>query len=113
MKAKSEFLTVLDALIVQIWRAPKAQRYYSEHRIWHECANSYQHFMNPRAEVAVGNLSRRSRTLLVQSGCPKGFWPEALQYAADLENRLLQYKYGASVTPYEMFHGVKPDNSVL
>eukprot|EP00961_Rhodomonas_salina_P122212 1645497-Rhodomonas_salina.1 len=59
------------------------------------------------------NLSRRARTLLVQSGCPEGYWPEALQYAADLENRLLPYKYGETRTAYECFHSVKPDNSVL
>eukprot|EP00961_Rhodomonas_salina_P196802 2656536-Rhodomonas_salina.1 len=55
-----------------------AKRYYAEHKIWHECSNIYEHFQNARSEAVIGNLSRRARTLLVQSGCPKGYWPEAL-----------------------------------
>eukprot|EP00961_Rhodomonas_salina_P301061 3940312-Rhodomonas_salina.1 len=127
LREKSEYLRALNALITRVGKAPRvlrtdeagemnsaaAKRYYAEHKIWHECSNSYEHFQNARSEAAIGNLSRRARTLLVQSGCPKGYWPEALQYTANLVNRLLPYKYGETMTVYECFHSVKPDNSVL
>ena len=132
LKNKTDYLACIDHLFVRLGEMPKilkgtpralrtdnagemisaeARAYMQKHRIWHELCNPYEHFQNPRAESAIGGVGMRARTMLHSSGVPKRHWPQAVMYAAEIDNRTLPYKKGSSMTCYEAFHGVKPDNS--
>lgn len=127
LQRKKHYLRALDDLILRVCRAPEylradgagefnskeALRYYERHKIWKESSAPYTPHQNGRSENAIGSLSTRARTMLVESGVPKGYWPAALHFAAENENRCLPYAKGASITPYDALYRRKPDNSKL
>jgi hypothetical protein len=127
MRTKNEFVSKLDDLIVRQGKAPsmlrtdnagemvgnEAKIYYKAHHIAHQACNAYEHHGNGRAESAIGTLSTRARALLAQSGAPRGYWPQALHYAAELDNRLTPTSSNSNMTCYQAFHNIAPDNSKI
>lgn len=131
LKQKSQFLDALDQLIVRIGKAPhilqpwkilrsdnagemcskEAKEYYRLYRIFHELCNAYQHWQNPRAEAAVGEIGVRARVMLAMAGAKLFYWGFAAHYACDIDNRCLPYKAGSDITCWEAWFGEAPDNS--
>ena len=132
MRKKSDTVACLDHLFTRLGEMPKvlrstpkairtdnagellsaeAREYLRKHRIWHEVCNAFQHHQNPRSEAAIGNIGMRARTMLQASGVNKRHWPQAVMYACEIDNRTLPTVRGSSMTCFEAFHGVKPDNS--
>ncbi len=62
---------------------------------------------NGGAEIYNNTLAIKVRTLLYGSGLPAKFWSAALVHAVYLHNRLIQS--AINLTPYEAWHGHKPD----
>ena len=83
----------------------------TKHKIWHELCNPHEDFQNPWAEAAIRNIGMRARTMLKFSAVPKRHWPQAVQYATEIENRTSPTSKGSSTTCFEAFHNTKPDNS--
>jgi hypothetical protein len=78
-----------------------------------------QEFSSPRTPEQNGEIERANRTviestraMLLASGLPANLWGEAAMTAVFLKNRLTN-KRTLDQTPYEMFHGRKPDYSHL
>jgi hypothetical protein len=69
----------------------------------------YSPQQNGRAERLNRTLLERTRCMLIDSGVPQQYWPEALQYANWQRNRLLYTPIGMS--PVEALTGRKPDVS--
>ena len=132
LRKKTDYLACIDHLFTRLGEMPKivrgtpralrtdnagemlsqeARDYMKKHKIWHELCNPHEHHQNPRAEAAIGNIGMRARTMLQFSGVPKRHWPHSVQYATELENRTLPTSRGSSMTCFEAFHGVKPDNT--
>ena len=63
---------------------------------------------NGIAERCNGVLLNHVRALLADSGLPKFLWKEALKFAMWIRNRTTTHQLDGK-TPYEAFHGVKPD----
>ena len=72
----------------------------------HELSMAYTPQQNGIAERYNGTVSAVGRTLLIASSLPASFWPYAWVYAAYLRNRMTS---NGSETPFQLFHGVKPD----
>ena len=66
---------------------------------------------NGAAETYNGTLAIKARTLLYMSGLPAKFWSAALQHSVYLHNRLVHSV--TKQTPFEVWHGTKPDLSHL
>ena len=66
---------------------------------------------NGKIERAWGTLTGMARCMMVTAGVPKEFWPFALSTAVYLKNRSFHSSHGK--TPFEMFHGNRPDLSHL
>jgi len=127
LKNKDAWLEALDRLVIRTGQAPKilrtdnagemiskrAEQYYAVYRIWHEKCCAHEHFQNPRAESAIGELSRRARALLVESGVPRRFWSFSLYYACEICNRCLPHKKDSDVTCFEAMYGEPPDNTIM
>lgn len=50
---------------------------------------------------------------MVHSGNPPEYWPHALQYAAELENRCMPMSSTVDHSAYYAFYGVHPDNDLI
>jgi hypothetical protein len=132
LQKKTDYLTCIDHLFTRLGKMQKsvsgflralwtdnagemlsmeAREYMTKHKIWHELCNPHEHFQNPRAEAAIRNIGMRARTMLQFSAVPKRHWPQAVQYATEIENRTLPTLKGSSKTCFEAFHNTKPDNS--
>ena len=66
---------------------------------------------NTKIERAWGTVTGMTRCTMATAGVPKQFWPFALSTAIYLKNRSIHSAHGK--TPFEMFHGSKPDISHL
>jgi hypothetical protein len=83
-----------------------------------ECGIERQHTVRARpqqngvAERANRVLSERLTTMLDESGLPKAFWGECLAALVHVWNRCPTEAI-RSATPYELWHGRKPDVSHL
>jgi transposase InsO family protein len=66
---------------------------------------------NGRAERLNRTLLDKTRAMLTEAKGPKALWAEAIITANAIRNVLIPT--GATKTPYEMFHGVKPDLSMF
>ena len=66
---------------------------------------------NGGAKIYNGSLAVKVRTLLYGSGLPAKFWSAALLHATYIHNRLVHSATG--ITPYEGWHGCKPNLSHL
>jgi len=127
LKNKDAWLEALDSLIVRTGQALKilrtdnagemiskrAQQYYAVYRIWHEKCCAHEHHQNPRAESAIGEISRRARALLVNSGVPRRLWSFGVYYACEISNRSLPYCKDSDITCFKKLHGEAPDNTIL
>eukprot|EP00961_Rhodomonas_salina_P174668 2356040-Rhodomonas_salina.1 len=127
MDTKDQFIATLHDVILVLGRAPnylrtdnacemsgdQAKRFYKSNRILHQTCNAHAHWGNGRAESTIGNLSSRARGLMSHAGAPAAFWPHALVYAAEIENRLMPSSSKTNNSAYFEFHGVHPDNSKI
>ena len=66
---------------------------------------------NGKIERAWGTVTGMTRCMMATAVVPKQFWPFALSTAIYLKNRSIHATQGK--TPFEMFHGSKPDFSHL
>ena len=73
----------------------------------------YAHQQNGKAEQYIRTLEDDMQTLLADSGLPFSFWGWAICTAQYLRNRLPTSVLPAGLTPYERYHGRKPDLSHL
>ena len=67
---------------------------------------------NSQAERIIRSLFIMARCMLYYAGAPIVFWREALHFAAFVHNRTLS-KSNINSTPYELWHGNKPDFSKM
>lgn len=74
--------------------------------IIHETSPVYTPQQNGVIEREVESITAMARTMLCASDLPKELWPEAIQAATHLRNRLSTKR--SSITPYERFTGKKP-----
>ena len=75
--------------------------------IIHERTNVYSPRMNGVAERLNRTMLEGARTVLLDSGLPKGLWGEIANTVVYCKNRFPQRKLGRT-TPYERFTGKKP-----
>ena len=68
---------------------------------------------NGVAERANRTISEALTAMLAESGLPASFWGEALAYYVHVGNRLPTSAIPGATTPYELWHGAKPDVSHL
>ena len=66
---------------------------------------------NGKIERAWGTVTGMARCMMATAGVPKQLWPYALSTAVYLKNRSIHSAHNR--TPFEMFHGMKPDISQL
>ena len=64
-----------------------------------------------KIERSWGTVTGMTRCMTATAGVPKQFWSFALSTAIYLKNRSIHSAHGK--TPFEMFHGRKPDLSHL
>ena len=67
--------------------------------------------MNGASERLGQTLIAKAHPMMVNSGIPTKYWPEAVRTANYLRNRSPNTRLG--ITPYEKDHGIKPDLSHL
>lgn len=77
--------------------------------ITHEKTAPYTPQQNGKAERLNRTLMDRARAMLIDSGLPNNLWAEAVRTANYIRNR--SPVSNKSVTPFEAFHGIKPDVS--
>jgi hypothetical protein len=82
--------------------------YLAEHGIEHQTTARYSPEQNGVSERLNQTLLGRARAMLHDAGLSKEFWAEAVATAAYLKN-LCPTKAIENMTPYEAWHGVKPD----
>lgn len=80
--------------------------------IQQELSCVYTPEQNGEAERANRTILETARTILQASKLPLSLWAEAVNSAVYVRNRVSNRRTG-DVTPYEMFHGRKPDLSNL
>lgn len=80
--------------------------------IVHDYSNPYEPEQNGTAERLNRTLGEMARTLLASSKLPQRFWNFAYLTAAYLHNRIPN-SITDDKTPYEMFHGRKPQLDIL
>eukprot|EP00961_Rhodomonas_salina_P090258 1214214-Rhodomonas_salina.1 len=73
----------------------EAREFYEVYRIFQEICPPYQHWLNPRAENAIGEINVRARVLLAHANLPAKFWGFAVYFAVVLDNMFLPYKQGS------------------
>ena len=73
----------------------------------------YAHQQNGKAERYVRTLEDDMQTLLADSGLPFSFWGWAVRTAQYVRNRLPTSVLPSGITPFERYHGRKPDLSHL
>ena len=83
------------------------QEFTDARGIIHEKTNVYSPRMNGVAERLNRTMIEGARTVLLDSGLPKGLWGEITNTVVYCKNRFPQRKLGAK-TPYERFTGKKP-----
>lgn len=71
--------------------------------------DAYTPQMNGRVESKIAVLTAMTRTLLLAQDLPAPLWSCAFSTAAYLRNRSLTQATGVHRTPYERFHGTKPN----
>lgn len=81
--------------------------YLSMKGIIHNKSVPYTPEQNGYIEQDMDNVSKATRTLLIDSGLPKRYWAEAMNTAIYVLNRTVAS--GAIATPYELCTGRKPD----
>jgi len=85
--------------------------FYASKGITPETTNPYTPQQNGKAERLNRTLMEKTRAMMATAGLPKHLWAEAAVTANYLRNRSPTAKH--DVTPFELFHGTKPDVSHL
>ena len=88
------------------------KEYLRQHGIRSELNVPHNPELNGVAERINRTLIEKARTLMIESKLPKKLWTEALMTAMYLTNRSPTTAL-KDVTPYELWHGLKPDISNL
>lgn len=83
--------------------------FYESHQIESEATAGYCPESNGIAERLNGVLMDKVRAMLADAGLPKSRWGDAIVYANDVRNCVLQR--GAAVTPHQALWGRAPDMS--
>ena len=73
----------------------------------------YEHWKNGRVERVMHTLQGRILSMLVAAQLPLTYWGEAALTAAYLFNLTVTSTLPSGITPFEMFHGRKPNVSEL
>ncbi|PPR03071.1 hypothetical protein CVT24_012432 [Panaeolus cyanescens] len=73
----------------------------------------YAHPQNGKAERYIRTLSDDSQALIADAKLPPSFWGDAILAAQYLRNRMPSKTTPDGITPFEAFHGRKPDLSHL
>jgi hypothetical protein len=73
----------------------------------------YAHSQNGKAERYVRTLEDGAQVLLADSGLPASFWGDAVLTVQYVRNRVPTSTIPDGATPFEVFHGKKPDLSHL
>ena len=73
----------------------------------------YEHWKNGKAERVMRTLQGRILAMLVAAQLPLTYWGEAALTATYLFNLSITSTLPSGVTPFEMFHGRKPNVSHL
>ena len=88
--------------------------YLRQRGITHELTIAHTPEQNGVAERMNRTLIECARTMLSHAGLPKSFWGEAVNTAAYIRNRTSSTAFNdCTTTPYERWHGKKPDVSNL
>lgn len=88
------------------------EKWLKEEGIKHEFSNPYEPEQNGNAERLNRTLGEMARTMLSHSRLPNQFWNFAYLTSAYLYNRLPNTLTG-NKTPYELFHGRKPNLDII
>ena len=95
----------------ELWRDTDLKAVIADCGYTIEPTGSDAPFQNGMVEHLNGTFRVMVRSLLYSSSLHPKFWSYALRHAAYLKNLLVHSATGK--TPYEMWHGVKPDLSHL
>ena len=87
------------------------ERFFKKNGIVHETTAPYTPQQNGKAERLNRTLVEKVRAMLYDAKLPKKFWAEAIVTAN--YTRVRSPTSGSTITPYEAFHGAKPDVSNL
>jgi len=85
------------------------QSYFKEQGIQWEISAPYAQQQNGVAERSNRTILEKARTMLLHANLPKAHWAEALNTAVYLANRTPTSSLPDHKTPYEAWHGKKPD----
>jgi hypothetical protein len=91
--------------------AEQLQEWLRERSIAHTYSAPYKPQQNGTAERLNRTLMEKARAMLQDADLPDSYWPDAVSLASCLRNVVPQA--GSDVTPWEAFHGAKPDVSDL
>ena len=75
--------------------------------ILHQFSSPYIHEQNGKAEREIRTIVESARTMLISSGVNLELWPEAINSACYLLNRVVM-KQGEIMTPFEKWFSRKP-----
>lgn len=84
-----------------------------ERGIEHDVTPPYEHWKNGKVERAMRTLQGHILSMLTAAQLPLTYWGEATLTAGYLYNLTITSTLLSGVTPFEMFHGRKPDVSHL
>ena len=113
-------LVTLHERQVKIVRSDRGGEFIQDHLakwfklkgITHELSAPHTPQQNGVAECFNHTTHEHALAMLEDAGMAKSFWPEAHEYASYTRNRS-PTKALDKMTPYEAYHGRKPDLSTL
>lgn len=88
------------------------EKRFRKYGIIHQTTNPYTPEQNGRSERMNRTIVEKAKCLLFEANLEKHFWAEAVNTAVYLRNRSIASGLN-DATPYEMWHGQKPDVSNL
>jgi hypothetical protein len=91
----------------------KFSDFLTEHGIHHELTTRFSPQQNGCAERFNRTVCESARAMIIDAGVPKLLWAEAIHTAVYVRNRLPTAAIQQPTTPYELWHGTKPDISTL
>lgn len=72
-------------------------------------ATTYTPEQNGVAERAMRTITENARSMLIDAGLAKSYWPDAILTATYVRNRYPTSKSGGEITPFELFRGKRPN----
>lgn len=85
------------------------EQYLSSRGIQHQVTVRHTPQQNGCAERYNRTVCEGARALIIQSDLPKTFWAEAIATTVHARNRVPTRAHKQLTTPYEMWHGSKPE----